>query len=113
MRITLSYLLRSILSRFGALLLFFALAVVSLMALLYISRAPTPSHLTTMLAVAIFLGSIAWEFAAAPAAWRSWFRLVQFFRAVLSIQPSPSGPFVVGDTRVALAPLPSAHLAPS
>lgn len=114
MSITFIDLFLAILNRNGAMPLFLALAIVSLLAAFYISKAPKLRHPATVLAVVILTCSLAGGFAAAPAAWRSGIRLLQVFQAVFSVQPSNSGPFVVEDTKVALAtPLANADLTTS
>jgi len=112
MRIAFNDLLLELLKRYSAIPLFLALAIVILLAVRSLSKDFTRPHLTTALAVGLLLCVVAGAFAVAPAAWRSGIRFFQALRAAFSVPASVSGPFAVGHSKIALAPLLSADRAP-
>jgi len=81
MSITFVDLFLMILNRNGALPLFLALAIISLLAAIHISKAPKLPHLATVLAVAILVCSLAAGVAMAPSKiWRETLRGVMHRR---------------------------------
>lgn len=113
MRLTLTYLILNVVTRYGAIPLFVTSTIVSLLALRYISFTPILPDLRTMLAVGVLVCSFASALAASPAAWLSGIRLLPVFRTALSRLPSLSGPFAVGDVKVTMAAVANADPAPS
>jgi dienelactone hydrolase len=112
MRIAFKDLFLELLKRYATIPLFLTLAIVILLAVRSLSKDFTRPHLTTTLAVGLLLCALAGAFAVAPAAWRSGSRFFQVLRATFSVPASVSGPFAVGNCKIALAPLLNADRAP-
>jgi dienelactone hydrolase len=110
MRITLTYVILELLKRYGAIPIFIALVIASVLALTFISKVPGRSHAHMILGLGIFLCSTALAFGVASAAWSSGIQILQVFRGTLSIPPRISGSFSVAEASISLASPPNGEL---
>lgn len=110
MRVTLTYVILEILKRYGAIPIFIALVVASLLALSSLAREPGRSHARMILGLGLFLCSTALAVGVAPAAWSGGIHLLQVFRGALSIPARVSGSFPVAEARIPLPAPPNAEL---